>query len=130
MVAFLRFSCRQITGSHGDLADGRPATYLMPWPGPQATRSIQMWEFPGPMEMQSSPVLILASYTDTWLDMWRWMPSVLGLSAGASTVTPRTVTPWHCSTTRWNSSLSTDRTPATTTSLEFAIVSDCDQATY
>lgn len=31
----------------------------MPWPGPQATFSIHKFEVPGPIEMQSSPVLIL-----------------------------------------------------------------------
>jgi hypothetical protein len=97
----------------------------MPWPGPHATRSIQRLELPGPTETQSSPVRMAASYTATFVDLWMCIPSVFGLSAGASTVTRRTVTPRLCSTTTWNSSLLTDLTPSTTTFLAFEIVSDC-----
>jgi hypothetical protein len=58
---------------------------LMPWPGPQLTPWIHTSDEPSTMEMQSSPVPILAFRTVTPLDCLMWMPSVLGLSPGADT---------------------------------------------
>jgi hypothetical protein len=45
------------------------------------------------MEMQSSPVPILALRTVTSLDCLMWMPSVLGLSPGADTAVSTIATP-------------------------------------
>ena len=62
--------------------------YLMPWPGPQATFSIQRLVAPGPTETQSSPVLIWVSKIVTPDDNCTWMPSVFGLWPEAETLTP------------------------------------------
>ena len=65
---------------------------LMPCPGPQLTFSIQTLDAPSPIDMQSSPVLMVDPVTVTSLDFWMWIPSVLGLSPGAVIFAPCTVT--------------------------------------
>lgn len=73
--------------------------------------SIQTWADPGPREMQSSPVLIVDPLIVTELDIWTWMPSVLGLSPGAVIVAPRTVTPVLEKMDIWKTSLLSRRMP-------------------
>lgn len=48
--------------------------------------SIVMLVEPGPMEMQSSPVPMLLLKTLMTFEFPMWMPSVLGLSPGATIV--------------------------------------------
>ncbi|BAS73235.1 Os01g0623750, partial [Oryza sativa Japonica Group] len=88
---------------------------LMPWPGPQLTCSTRRLEVPGPTEMQSSPVWMLAPVMVTADDDCTWMPSVLGLLPGATIRASCTATPSHPSITTWYSSLFTDLTPLITT---------------
>lgn len=59
---------------------------LIPCPGPQITLWILTLRLPCPMEMQSSPVLMVESTILIPLHRPMWIPSVLGLSPGASTV--------------------------------------------
>jgi len=66
--------------------------YLIPWPGPQATFSIQRPLVPGPMETQSSPVEILELRMETVDDDCTWIPSVFGLFPSAETLTPSSFT--------------------------------------
>lgn len=70
--------------------------------GPQATWSINKFLVPGPMEMQSSPVLMLVWRTLTSDDNWTWMPSVLGLLPGARILTPSMCTFLQLLITMWN----------------------------
>lgn len=89
------------------------------------TRSIQRLVVWGPIEMQSSPVLIVACTIVTPVDFCTCMPSVLGLFPGATMSIPRTDTPVHPKITTWNSSLFIDVSPLIFTFLESLIVSDC-----
>ncbi|CAA0808665.1 Subtilisin-like protease SBT5.3 [Striga hermonthica] len=56
---------------------------LIPWPGPHATREMPMSRLPETMDTQSSPVRIMESDIRMASEEPMWMPSVLGLSAGA-----------------------------------------------
>lgn len=100
----------------------------MPWPGPHATFSIQRLEAPGPMETQSSPVLILVSKIVTPDDNWTWMPSVLGLSPEAETLTPWSLTFWQPLMTMWNFWLLSDVNPLIRMLLELVNPSVCTYA--
>lgn len=60
---------------------------LIPWPGPHWTLVTLMPLLPGPNEMQSSPVPITECMMLTPVDLEICIPSVLGLFAGAITVT-------------------------------------------
>ncbi|BAT13439.1 Os11g0249700 [Oryza sativa Japonica Group] len=66
---------------------------LIPCPGPHRMLRMATPEVPGPTETQSSPVRTVALRTATSRDSATWMPSVLGLSAGAAIRTPWSVTP-------------------------------------
>ncbi|KAK1267412.1 hypothetical protein QJS04_geneDACA009124 [Acorus gramineus] len=56
---------------------------LMPWPGPHWMLETETLVLPDKKAMQSSPVLMVESVMVTLVDLPMWMPSVLGLSAGA-----------------------------------------------
>jgi len=58
-------------------------TYLKPCPGPQVTFLMLTSVLPWIIATQSSPVLITLLDTFTTLDWLIWIPSVLGLVAGA-----------------------------------------------
>lgn len=60
---------------------------LIPCPGPQVIPLILMLRLPCPIEMQSSPVLMMESLILMLLLKPRWIPSVLGLLSGAVIVT-------------------------------------------
>ena len=60
---------------------------LIPWLGPQVTWLIVTSWVPSPMEMQSSPVPILALVMVMLDERLMWIPSVLGLFPGAVMVT-------------------------------------------
>lgn len=76
--------------------------YLTPWPGPQAMSSIQRSVVPGPTDTQSSPVLMEEDKMVTPVDIWTWMPSVLGLLPAALTFTCWIFTFRHALITTWN----------------------------
>ncbi|RZS22268.1 hypothetical protein BHM03_00055014 [Ensete ventricosum] len=76
--------------------------YLMPWPGPQVTSDICKLFTPWPIEIQSSPVPMLRPVKMTLSDLLMWMPSVLGLSAGADIWRRLMVTEELCWTPMWN----------------------------
>jgi hypothetical protein len=59
---------------------------LRPWPGPQLILAMTRSEFPCPIEMQSSPVRIWVSTILTSVLASMWIPSVLGLVSGASSM--------------------------------------------
>lgn len=65
----------------------------MPCPGPQSMSRILTPKLPLTMEMQSSPVPMRQLWMVTAVDSATWMPSVLGLSSGASMRSPATRTP-------------------------------------
>lgn len=92
--------------------------YLIPWPGPQATFSIQRPLVPGPMDTQSSPVDIFELRMETMEDDWTWMPSVFGLFPSAETLTPCIFTLRQPLITTWNIWLLSDVSPEITTLLE------------
>lgn len=56
---------------------------LIPCPGPHVTLKTVICLLPSPKEMQSSPVAMLEWVMFTWVDFPMWIPSVLGLVAGA-----------------------------------------------
>lgn len=60
---------------------------LMPWPGPQATPFTSIDWLPDTMDTQSSPVPMTDLDILMFLEVPMWMPSVLGLSAGAESLT-------------------------------------------
>nr|CAD1834307.1 unnamed protein product [Ananas comosus var. bracteatus] len=61
--------------------------------------------------MQSSPVFMLLLVTMTSLDIWMWMPSVLGLLPSAVIFAPCTVTPLLPKMEMWKPSLFTVDSP-------------------
>nr|CAB3468399.1 unnamed protein product [Digitaria exilis] len=73
----------------------------MPWPGPQVTPVMLILVLPGPMEMQSSPQAMLVLMILTPVESPMWMPSVLGLSPGADTVTSLITMSLHWNTFMW-----------------------------
>ena len=70
------------------MCNSKYIVHLIPWPGPHAMFSTHKLEQPGPMETQSSPVLIFELMIVTPVDNWTWIPSVLGLLPEADTRTP------------------------------------------
>lgn len=66
--------------------------YLMPWPGPQVTLLTVTLFVPCPNETQSSPVLMTLRESFMVLDLLICIPSVFGLSSGASIVSPWNLT--------------------------------------
>ena len=100
-------------------------SYLMPWPGPQVICSIHKSFVPGPIETQSSPVLIEVLKIATFLDNWTWMPSVFGLFPAALTLTPLMRTSWQPFITMWNIWLFNDISPLMLMFLEFVKLRLC-----
>lgn len=74
---------------------------LMPWPGPHQMFEMRISVLPCPIEMQSSPVPIRVSWMMTPELRPMWMPSVLGLSSGASMRILLARKFWHCNTLKW-----------------------------
>jgi hypothetical protein len=98
----------------------------MPWPGPHLTRSIHKFFVPGPMEMQSSPVLMVDFIIVTSCDNWTWMPSVFGLSPAAMIFTLSTCTFWQPLNTIWNIWLFIDTNPCILILLELVNDNVCN----
>lgn len=80
----------------------------MPCPGPHLIPAIVMSWLPWPTEMQSSPVPILELEMVTAVLRSRWMPSVLGLSAGATILMPLALKFALLSSAMWKNLLFTD----------------------
>lgn len=102
----------------------------MPWPGPHLIFSIHTSVEPGPMEMQSSPVLMVDPVIVTKLDIWIWIPSVLGLSPGAVMVAPCSVMPLLAKMDMWKSSLLTSLMPLNKRFFDCPIVNDCSNSRH
>lgn len=100
--------------------------YLTPWPGPQCILSIHKFVVPGPIDIQSSPVWILLSVMVTLVEDWTWIPSVLGLRAGAIIFTFCTFTLLQLLITRCISWLLIEVKPSITMSLAQLNVIDCN----
>lgn len=65
----------------------------MPCPGPQVTFWMSTSAQPVPIEMQSSPLLIIELYMATDRVFSMWTPSVFGLNAGELMERPSMWTP-------------------------------------
>lgn len=74
----------------------------MPWPGLQTTLWIRKFEVPGPIEMQSSPVLIMEFKIWNLDECCTWIPSVFKLFPGAKTFSLSNFTLLHPLNTMWN----------------------------
>lgn len=99
----------------------------MPWPGPHIMRSIHKFFVPGPIEMQSSPVLITELVIATSDDNCTCIPSVFGLFPEAMTLTPSICTFLHPLTTIWNIWLFNDTNPLILMFMEFVILNVCNK---
>lgn len=86
----------------------------MPCPGPHRTPLIRTWELPCPMEMQSSPVAMDACWMVTSVLWSMWIPSVLGLSAGAEICMPLPLKFLQPTSAMWKNLLFNDVMPFTT----------------
>lgn len=75
---------------------------LIPWPGPQCTNETEMLVVPGPMETQSSPTPMVEEVMLMLVERLMWIPSVLGLSPGASMFTSLTFMLSHRWIPKWN----------------------------
>lgn len=69
----------------------RKYKYLTPCPGPHCMPSIHKFFVPGPIDTQSSPVLMVLPVIVTPVELCTWIPSVLGLWSGALSLTLRTM---------------------------------------
>lgn len=101
--------------------------YLIPWPGPQAIFWIQTFLEPGPIAMQSSPVLIRLFLMVTPVDDWTMIPSVLGLRLGATILIRSKTILVHLLTATWMVWLYNEVTPLTNTLFDHMNVIDCMQ---
>lgn len=99
--------------------------YLIPCPGPQAMWSIQTFLEPGPMEMQSSPLLIELLLMVMPVEYCRLMPSVFGLPLGATILMPWSKMLLLCPMATWIIWLFRDVKPLTTMLLHHMNVNDC-----
>lgn len=101
---------------------------LMPRPGPQVMPEMVTKELPWPIETQSSPVLILELAMVTPELPSRWMPSVLGLVAGAVMVMPLPLKLWQPSSAMWKNLLLSEVMSFTIVLLVFTNFTDCAHA--
>lgn len=97
----------------------------MPCPGPQPMWSIHMFLVPGPIEMQSSPLLIVLLLMVTPVEYCTWMPSVFGLPLGAMILMFWSLMLLLCPMATWIVWLFRDVKPLTTMLLHHRNVIDC-----
>ena len=104
-------------------------SHLMPWPGPHSMPSIHKFLVPGPIDMQSSPVLMVERIMAMLVERWTWMPSVFGLFPDAMMLTPWRRTLLQPFMTMWNIWLFNDNIPFIIMLLELVKLSVWTQTT-
>lgn len=108
-VVLLKMESRTVISITSDSFEYRPRLpMLIPWPGPHWTLVMLMALLPGPMEMQSSPVLNVEFVMLMLVDLEMWIPSVLGLSFGATNVRLSNLMFWLSYTEKWKNLLFID----------------------
>lgn len=75
--------------------------YLIPWPGPHFSLLMKIFSDPCIIEIQSSPVAMVLFVTCTLMELLIWMPSVLGLVSGATSLSLCNLTFEHLVMNMW-----------------------------